>query len=130
MHKYRLATTQHFFCNKHKKYAGLITKGMTSIEKIVVNYIKERGLPYRYTGNGSFWIENINPDFVNINGEKRAIEVNGCYWHNCPTCFSTPQRTKRLTIDIDRNKIYNKYGWSVTTLWEHDIKSGKFKGAL
>ena len=36
---------------------------------------------YKYTGNGSFWINGKNPDFVNCNGQKKCIEFNGDYWH-------------------------------------------------
>ena len=32
---------------------------------------------WKYVGDGNFWIEGRNPDFVNCNGKKIVIEYNG-----------------------------------------------------
>lgn len=50
-------------------------KRPTSLERQMKKIIKKYNLPYRYTGDGSFLIGFKNPDFVNINGEKKLIEV-------------------------------------------------------
>jgi len=53
----------------------------TSLEKDMMKIIQRYNLPYRYTGDGSFLIGFKNPDFVNINGEKKLIEVGNVYHH-------------------------------------------------
>ena len=45
------------------------------LETKTINIIKKLKLPYKFVGNGKFFIERKNPDFININGEKIAIEV-------------------------------------------------------
>lgn len=47
----------------------------TSIEKEMISIISELNLPYLYTGNGTVKFGRLNPDFININGEKIALEV-------------------------------------------------------
>ena len=68
-----------------------------------------------------FWIENINPDFVESNGRKIAIEVFGDYYHN-------PLLKKGLKwsrTQPGREEIFKKYGWKSLILWEHEIKKGE-----
>ena len=74
--------------------------------------IKRHNLPYKYTGDGSFWIENINPDFVQTNGKKICVEVWGDYWHN---------REDMKKKDIERLKTLQKYGWQRVVFWEHEL---------
>lgn len=87
----------------------------TSIEQIVKSIITELNLPYKYTGNGSFWIENMNPDFVNCDGQKKVIEVLGTHWHDEK---ETSERTQKL----------KEYGFSCLPIWENELKNpGKVK---
>lgn len=53
----------------------------TSLEKEMIGILKRNNLPYKYTGDGSFLIGYKNPDFVNVNGEKKCIEVSNFYHH-------------------------------------------------
>ena len=63
-----------------KTLAGLLIRP-TSLEKDMMALIQKHDLPYRYVGNGKFWIDGKNPDFVNVNGEKKLIEVGNVYHH-------------------------------------------------
>ena len=90
----------------------------TSIEKKVQYIIEKYNLPYRYTGNGEFWIGGHNPDFVNINGEKTLIEVNGCFFHKCPVC----NLANAIDVTGDRFNVYEKYGWKSIVIWGHELK--------
>lgn len=76
---------------------GLI-KRPTSLEKQMIDIIKRNNLPYKYTGDGSFLIGYKNPDFVNINGEKKLIEVGNTYHH-------------QGNYSGRRRKHFAKYGW-------------------
>lgn len=53
----------------------------TSLEQQMIEIIKRHNLPYKYTGDGSFLIGFKNPDFVNVNGEKKLIEVGNVFHH-------------------------------------------------
>jgi len=64
---------------------------------------------YKYTGDFSFMINGKNPDFVNINGQKKCIELYGNYWHR----NDDPQ---------DRIDIFKPYGWDTLVVWERELK--------
>lgn len=80
----------------------------TYIEQKIINILKEYSLPYKYTGDGDVVIGRACPDFVNINGHKKLIEVFGNYWH-------PPED------EVKKKAHYNKYGFKVLILWEKQI---------
>lgn len=72
----------------------------------------------KYTGDGSLWISNLNPDFVIKHDKKIAIFINGDYWHSP---FLRPGMTESQypTYQIETCK---KHRWIPLILWERDIK--------
>lgn len=78
----------------------------------MMNLIEEYGLPYRYTGDGSFWIDNVNPDFVNTNGCKICIEVWGDYWHSLD---------EEQEKDCKRLETIGSFGWQRIVVWAHEL---------
>lgn len=64
---------------------------------------------YRYTGDGSFAIGNLHPDFTNCDGQKKVIEVYGDYWHR----GENPQ---------DRISAFAKLNYNCLVIWEHELK--------
>ncbi len=106
---------------RDKRKNQKIPKSFTKPERILIEIIKKHSLPYRYTGDGSFWIENINPDFVDCNGKKVALEVFGDYWHNPLMRIGL----KWHKTEVGRKEIYKKYGWKSIILWEKDIYKGE-----
>jgi hypothetical protein len=64
---------------------------------------------YKFVGDWSFVIEGKNPDFININGQKKIIEVYGDYWYK----DDNPQ---------DRIDLFAKYGYQTLVIWEHELK--------
>jgi very-short-patch-repair endonuclease len=63
---------------------------------------------YKYVGGGDLIIDRKCPDFVNVNGQKKLIEVYGDYWHR----NDNPQ---------DRIDTFAAFGYSTLVLWEHEI---------
>ena len=96
----------------------IFPKHHTKPELIFEEICKRRNLPFKYTGNGDFWIENINPDFIECNGKKIAIEVFGDYWHS-PLLNSKLGERSTLTY---RKRMLKKYGWKLIVFWETDLK--------
>jgi len=86
---------------------SLKRRKMSGLEEKVLRAIKKYNLPYKFVGNGKFFIERINPDFVNTNGRKLAVEV---YWKRHKDQFRDGGekywKEKRL-------QILNKYGWDI-----------------
>lgn len=59
--------------------------------------------------------------------EKIAVEVQGCWFHCCQTCFpgSPSSKPQRLAVGNDRRKhpFLRKQGWQIIEIWEHTIRS-------
>lgn len=81
----------------------------TRLEKNVIDLIQKHNLPYKYVGNGDFWIGGKNPDFVNVNGEKKLIEV-GCEYYKKRTDGSVKNYIK------NRKNHFAQYGWKTKFL--------------
>lgn len=90
----------------------------TKPELIFEAICKKHNLPFKYTGDGSFWIKNINPDFVECNGKKTAVEIFGDYWHS-PLLNRNLREKATLSY---RKRILKKYGWKLIVFWETDLK--------
>ena len=99
---------------KHQVFPRYHTKPERIFEKIC----KNNHLSFKYTGDSSFWIKNINPDFVECNGKKIAVEIFGDYWHSPLLRGTTPYSQ---TYE-GRKKILKKYGWKLIVFWESDLK--------
>lgn len=80
-----------------------------------LNIIINKTLPneYNFVGQGKVIIDGLCPDFININGQKKIIELYGDYWHKMPN---------RKLQDARRIKTYKKYGYKTLIVWEHELK--------
>jgi len=76
----------------------------TSLEMKFLDIIEKNGLPYKFVGDGSFMIGRKNPDFININGDKIAIEVYARYYKLRHA--KTVQEWKE-----ERQRVFKEYGW-------------------
>ena len=72
---------------------------------------------YKFVGDGQVILEGFNPDFINVNGQKKIIEMYSDYWHNLP---SYKKRDKR------RLKAYNKLGYKTLIIWENEFENLDF----
>jgi intein/homing endonuclease len=64
---------------------------------------------WKYVGNGKFWIEGKNPDYINTKGKKKVIEYNGIFWH-------------KEDDSLKRIEHFRKYGYEVLILDDDDLK--------
>lgn len=84
----------------------LMWRGMTRLEKKFQEIADKNNLPYKFVGDGSFMIGRKNPDFININGDKIAIEVYARYYK------LRHAETVQEWMD-DRERVFREYGWNV-----------------
>jgi len=81
---------------------GLL-KRPTSLEQDLIKFFNKHSLPFKYVGDGSFLIGYKNPDFINTDGRKIAIEVRNSF-------FSKPHYAEK------RKAHFAKYGWDCIIL--------------
>lgn len=79
---------------------------MSMLEVAVNDVIKKHSLPYKFVGNGEVLIGRKNPDFVNINGEKKAVEV---YCRRHKDYF----RGGCDGWKENRSNLFAEYGWQI-----------------
>lgn len=70
---------------------------------------------YRFTGDGSFSVGSFNPDFVNVNGKKKLIEIFGEYWHARRHALRWHQ------TELGRIMLYNAFGFDCLILWVSEL---------
>lgn len=91
----------------------------SSLEAKFQNIIDKYNLPYKFVGNGEFLIERKNPDFININGEKKAVEV-----------YARRHKEKLRNVSIEewkkkRQELFAKYGWEIFFFNEVELNDEK-----
>jgi len=64
---------------------------------------------WKFVGDGQVVIAGKCPDFINVNGQKKIIELYGDYWHR----GQNPE---------DRINIFKPYGYKTLVVWEHELK--------
>ncbi len=64
---------------------------------------------YKYVGDGSFVLGGRCPDFMNVNGQKKLIELFGDYWHK----GEDPDK---------RVRFFKKFGFNTLVVWEHELQ--------
>lgn len=98
-----------------------ITKMLTrrtpsSLEDKFQGIIDKNNLPYKFVGDGSFMIGRKNPDFININGAKIAIEVYARYYK-----FRHSETIEKWKEN--RQKVFNEYGWELVFFDETQVNT-------
>ena len=100
----------------------------TKPEQVVRTMLRDMGYPgYRLQ-----WKAAPGRPDIAYPGRKLAIFVNGCFWHRCPVCnLPTPQSNveyweakfkRNVERDAENRAALEEAGWTVVTLWEHDLK--------
>ena len=119
-HSTEEAKQRHRDARKRQVIPNHHTKPELFFEEVCIR----NSIPYRYTGDSSFWIpkkrgsKSCNPDFIIITKDKKfAIEINGNYWHSP---LLNPERVND-TAYKERERHYKRYKWFMIAFWELDI---------
>lgn len=95
----------------------------TSLEMKFQGIIEKNNLPYKFVGDGSFMIGRKNPDFININGEKIAIEVYARY-------YKLRHAETVREWQEDRERVFKEYGWSAIFFDETQVNEANVLSKL
>lgn len=72
---------------------------------------------YKYVGDQQFVLDGRCPDFVNINGQKKIIELFGDYWHGEERTGVSNERHEQ-----ERVERFAQFGFQTLVIWEHELK--------
>jgi G:T-mismatch repair DNA endonuclease (very short patch repair protein) len=94
-----------------KKWARALAQKPNKPEKLL-NSLLYHLFPgeYKYVGDFKFWVDGKNPDFVNVNGQKKLIELFGDYWH-------------RNDDPKERINHFKQYGFDTLVIWESELRN-------
>jgi G:T-mismatch repair DNA endonuclease (very short patch repair protein) len=93
------------------RWTSSLARKPNGAERKLIQLIKKEHLPYQYVGDFSFWVGGKNPDFLNINGQKKLIELYGNYWHNLEGRMS----------EKERKCHFKRYGFDCLIVWEREL---------
>lgn len=100
-------------------------------EIILGDIIKSLSPDYIFVGDGGKFsnveptvINGRVPDFINVNGQKKAINFNGTYWHLQMKQKDNPNLTKEQVEEMEKEP-YKKLGWDLLIIWEDELKDRK-----
>lgn len=91
----------------------------TGIETVFQKICNKYRLPYQYVGDGTFWVQNLNPDFVNKK-TKLAIEIFGEDFHMSSKLI--PNVPYKQT-EKGRKSQYKKLGWKCIVIWGKELSN-------
>lgn len=80
---------------------------------------------YKYTGDGSFFINNKSPDFIS-NKHRIVILCNGIYWHLLKYGFDDTNQNRKQ-IEIKESVPFLEAGYDVLFIWENELEKPNLK---
>lgn len=72
---------------------------------------------WKYVGDGDVILGGLNPDFINVNGQKAIIELFGDWWHS--KAITGRWRWQEVWL---KKRHYTKYGFKTLIIWERELK--------
>lgn len=98
-----------------KKLRSAFQKKPNTLEQELITLFAENEMPYEFAGDGKIVINGLIPDFINVNGEKKVIELFGEYWHG-------RQDIKWHQTELGRMMAYNSVGFDCLIIWDKELK--------
>jgi DNA mismatch endonuclease (patch repair protein) len=108
----------------------------TSPELIVRSFLHRNGFRFRICDSRL----PGKPDIV-LKMYNLIIQVRGCFWHQHPDCrratipssnteYWHPKLQRNIERDQQTDAELTALGWNVVTIWECDVKKGRFEQIL
>jgi len=67
---------------------------------------------WKFVGDGQVIIDGKCPDFINVNGQKKIIELYGERWHR----DDDPQ---------DRINVFKPFGYDTLVIWVRELQNSR-----
>lgn len=83
-------------------------------EQRLLDILQRHSLPFEYVGDGEVVISGLVPDFINVNGKKKIIELFGDFWHG-------ERATRPTQTEHGRGAIFKKFGYRTLVIWQHEL---------
>lgn len=98
-----------------------LARNTSKIEDTVAMWLDNHDITYERQVRLRYWRIDFQCGDV-------YVEVNGCYWHGCPTCHPSPNANQRDRHGRDKGKqTYCKdRNIPLIFIWEHDIRRHDF----
>lgn len=112
---------------QRKKNMSAIRSKETKIELLVSKALWKQGIRFRKNVCNMYG----KPDIA-IKKYKIVLFLDSCFWHKCPEHYKKPKSNneywdkkiaRNVVRDEEVNKYYEKQGWYVLRVWEHDFKT-------
>lgn len=135
--KMSISAKRKIFSEKHRKNIGIASKRNFLNADFLSRYheainirpnnaelklqkMLDRYFPgdYKYVGDFEFVLGGRCPDFLNVNGQKKLIELFGDYWHSKKKTGRTEENEMKK-----RKNHFRKYGFETLVIWEKELKS-------
>lgn len=87
-------------------------------EQLLIKFLHQI-LPdeFKYVGDGQFILGGRCPDFLDINGKKKLIEIFGNYWHGKERTGIEPKENEE-----NRTRYFRQFGFDTLIIWENELK--------
>lgn len=77
---------------------------------------------YKYVGDGQIFIGGKSPDFINVNGQKKIIELFGDFWHGKQyRRIAQNDNSTNKEHKLKRIKHFAKYGFKTLIIWQREL---------
>ncbi|RCW52070.1 very short patch repair endonuclease [Paenibacillus prosopidis] len=109
------------------KTMAKIKSKRTGFEDQVTKELWRRGVRFRRNVDDLFG----SPDISNKR-KKTIVFLDSCFWHGCVEHCRIPKTNteywqrkimKNVTRDAQVTEYYNRKGWNIIRIWEHDVKN-------
>jgi very-short-patch-repair endonuclease len=114
--KQRLSIVQKELWKSKDHAKKVLSISVPSGPELYLDFLLQNYFPdeWKFVGDGNCVINGLCPDFININGQKKIIEVFGERWH----------RGKNVAYnrtEEGRKKVFNEIGYDVLIIWDYEL---------
>jgi len=90
--------------------------------ELYLDYILQNNFPdeWKFVGDGQVIIGGLCPDFINVNGKKKIIELFGHFWHDGDLALRgiSSHRTEE-----GKKKVYGEIGYDTLVIWDDELNN-------
>jgi hypothetical protein len=90
--------------------------GKLYLDSILQNHFPDE---WKFVGDGQVIIGGLCPDFINVNGKKKIIELFGHFWHEGKIISKGGVLEHRT--EAGKKKVYGEIGYDTLVIWDDEL---------